>query len=72
LRFVGPLKWTIDICLPIIRKDLWMDEDKGTYFGGRSLELVWSFERGLGNGPLSFLFEELWKNVKEDCCMKEK
>jgi hypothetical protein len=23
------------------------------------LELVWFFERGLGNGPLSLLFEEL-------------
>jgi hypothetical protein len=27
---------------------------------------------GFGNEPLSFLFGKLWRNGREECCMKEK
>jgi hypothetical protein len=63
LEFVGPLKWAINICLLIIRKDLWMDLDKKKLFWCENCEPCMIFERGLEDEPLIIL---IWKTL-EDC-----
>jgi hypothetical protein len=41
-------------------------------FGRKSVDLVWSCEKGnCGYGPLSVLYEELWMNTREKCFMKK-
>jgi hypothetical protein len=44
---------------------------KGTYFGGKNVDLMLSCEGELEDGPLSSYYEELCTNGKEKGCMKE-